>query len=216
MVSARRTPVPGDRLGPSKGERQRRAILDAISALLADHTVAELSVGTIAEAAGLRRSGFYFYFDSKETAIAVAVGEAWEDLDELHHLFEGDPAGGSTLAQVRNAVQAAADVWCRYEHLLIAIVAAKQTRGTLAGLWDESSVAITKRMLAHIESEIEAGRARPVSPDLPGLIAIILEMITTSFYRARLQKDGPEAMGQLVDTLASVMVATLWGEAPDR
>ena len=41
----------GDRRTPSKGERQRRAILDSLG---------ELTVGEIAAAAGVRRSGYYF------------------------------------------------------------------------------------------------------------------------------------------------------------
>src|SRR5258708_27448240 len=49
----------------SRGDRQRDAIVSAVRELLQERSFADLSVSTISERAGVARSGFYFYFDSK-------------------------------------------------------------------------------------------------------------------------------------------------------
>ena len=52
-----------------RGYRQRQAILAAVRELLEEKPFAELSVRTISNRAGVARSGFYFYFDSKYSVL---------------------------------------------------------------------------------------------------------------------------------------------------
>ena len=54
----------------SRGDKQRQAILQAVRELLEETPFAELSVCTISDRAGVARSGFYFYFDSKYSVLA--------------------------------------------------------------------------------------------------------------------------------------------------
>jgi AcrR family transcriptional regulator len=49
----------------SRGDRQREAIIVAVRELLQTCSIADLAVSAISERAGVARSGFYFYFDSK-------------------------------------------------------------------------------------------------------------------------------------------------------
>ena len=65
----------------SRGDRQREAIVAAVRELLQERSFADLSVSTISERAGVARSGFYFYFDSKYAVLAVIVADASELLD---------------------------------------------------------------------------------------------------------------------------------------
>ena len=58
----------------SRGDRQRDAIVAAVRELLQERSFADLSVSTISERAGVARSGFYFYFDSKYAVLAVIAG----------------------------------------------------------------------------------------------------------------------------------------------
>ena len=58
-------PVPRRR-----GDRQRQAIVQAVRELLEERPFAQLSVSTISDRAGVARSGFYFYFDSKYAVLA--------------------------------------------------------------------------------------------------------------------------------------------------
>ena len=52
-----------------------------------ERSFADLSVSTISERAGVARSGFYFYFDSKYAVLAVILADAMEELDKLTHDF---------------------------------------------------------------------------------------------------------------------------------
>jgi AcrR family transcriptional regulator len=69
----------------SRGDRQRDAIVTAVRELLQERSFADLSVSTISERAGIARSGFYFYFDSKYAVLAVILADAGELLDQLTH-----------------------------------------------------------------------------------------------------------------------------------
>ena len=48
----------------------------------------------ISERAGVARSGFYFYFDSKYAVLAVIVADAMAELDKLTHDFAPREAAG--------------------------------------------------------------------------------------------------------------------------
>lgn len=75
--------LAGDRhKRPSKGERQRQAIVDALAALVTEVPINELTVGQIAERAGCSRQVFYIYFDNKYSVLAAALAEATRELDE--------------------------------------------------------------------------------------------------------------------------------------
>ena len=83
-----------------RGDKQRQAILQAVRELLEERPFAELSVSTISMRAGVARSGFYFYFDSKYAVLAQILAEAAEELEELHAVFRSRGsrrvAGGSS------------------------------------------------------------------------------------------------------------------------
>jgi len=88
-------PIPARR---SRGDRQREAIVTAVRELLEERSFADLSVSTISERAGVARSGFYFYFDSKYAVLAVILAEAGELLDKItHHFAPREP--GETPSQ---------------------------------------------------------------------------------------------------------------------
>src|SRR5687768_11314508 len=69
VVMRRSTAMSAESAAPearrSRGDRQRDAIVTAVRELLQERSFADLSVSTISERAGVARSGFYFYFDSK-------------------------------------------------------------------------------------------------------------------------------------------------------
>ncbi len=57
--------------------------MQAVRELLQEKPFAELSVSSISDRAGVARSGFYFYFDSKYAVLAHILGEVAEELEEL-------------------------------------------------------------------------------------------------------------------------------------
>jgi len=79
--------VPSQHVRRSRGDRQREAIVTAVRELLEHHSFGDLSVSTISERAGVARSGFYFYFDSKYDVLAYIFRDALAELDDLTHDF---------------------------------------------------------------------------------------------------------------------------------
>ena len=71
------TPAPtGERRRRSDGERSRRAILDASARLATVEGIDGLSIGRLAEAIGMSKSGLYAHFGSKEELQLATIDTA--------------------------------------------------------------------------------------------------------------------------------------------
>ena len=81
---AARIRAAGDSSQPGRPAARRHRVR---SGSCSSASFADLSVSTISERAGVARSGFYFYFDSKYAVLAVILADAMEELDKLTHDF---------------------------------------------------------------------------------------------------------------------------------
>src|ERR1700676_2314809 len=111
----------------SRGDRQRDAIVSAVRELLQERSFADLSVSTISERAGVARSGFYFYFDSKYAVLAVILADAGELLDKLTHDFAPRDAGQTPAAFAKRMVGSAAAVFASNDPVMRACTIAQNT-----------------------------------------------------------------------------------------
>ncbi len=112
----------------SRGDRQRDAIVTAVRELLQERSFADLSVSTISERAGVARSGFYFYFDSKYAVLAVILADAGELLDELTHHFAPREPGETPAAFAKRMVGSAVAVYANDDPVMAACAAARNHR----------------------------------------------------------------------------------------
>src|ERR1700752_3349816 len=135
MTSART--VSGDRRPPSKGDRQRGRIIDAVAELLADVPFADLSVARIAQLAGVTRSAFYFYFESKYAVVSAALEQVWAEFDAATvELAENDVGEAPRTFNERMIGAAIQVVWQRNGPLRRACQQGRQSDPQLRGLWD--------------------------------------------------------------------------------
>src|SRR5215475_8012144 len=111
----------------SRGDRQREAIVTAVRELLQERSFADLPVSTISERAGVARSGFYFYFDSKYAVLAVILADADDLLDSLTHHFAPREPGETPAAFANRMVGRAAAVWANDNPVLKACDVARHT-----------------------------------------------------------------------------------------
>ena len=65
---------------PSHRDEVRQSMRDAVLGLLAEKPFKDLKIDEIASAAGLTRTGFYFYFKNKSEVLVVVVEELAADL----------------------------------------------------------------------------------------------------------------------------------------
>ena len=200
----------GDRRVPSKGERQRRAILDCLPGLLATRPIGELTVAEIAAAAGVRRSGFYFYFESKFTALAVITSEIWSDfMDRARFHVRGEDESPAEF--IGRTTDVALEMWHTHEGVLMASVQAIPLDQQLAELWRDWNLRLTDIMAQQVLRDQEQGLAHPVSPDVPALISMLLEMSMHVFYMDRLEHRDEQQTRQARGLLQSIWVASAWG-----
>ncbi len=200
----------GDRRMPSKGERQRRAILDALPRLLATRPIGDLTVGEIAAEAGVRRSGFYFYFDSKYSALAVITSEIWSQLmDKARDFTRFDD---ETVADFLTRTQRiTVDLWHAHDSVLVASIQAIPLDEHLARLWKSWNERLASILVGQVLKDRDAGVAHPVGSDVPALISTLLQMTMHMFYENRRNGCTKAETAQMLDTVRAIWLASAWG-----
>jgi len=96
-IGRRRNPI---RPQP-RGEQRRRQLLAALSSQLERQPLAEVSIAAVADASGLARSAFYFYFSSKNEAVTYLLSDIFdEQIAAVSATInsEGDPRDTLALA----------------------------------------------------------------------------------------------------------------------
>lgn len=172
------SPTSGSRaLTTNRGDHARAAILTALRALLERDPISEISVQAITRQAGVTRTAFYFYFDSKYSALAELlhgrITAAMLDRSfALRRNGESTPALiARVITGIRAALAAEDPVWasCRasagYEPEIAEIVA-------------DVEDAITRRIVAIVAAEVSQG-AQPISADLSALVRVLTTATVT-------------------------------------
>jgi AcrR family transcriptional regulator len=192
----------------SRGDRQRDAIVAAVRELLHERSFADLSVSTISERAGVARSGFYFYFDSKYAVLAVILADASELLDSLTHHFAPREPGETPAAFAKRMVGSAAAVYANDDPVLTACAVARNTDAQIREMMDDFYDGIIDKLIALLEQDSEA---RPISDDLPALVRTLAATTTMTLTQdsAFVGRDGDAE--RAIDALEKLWVAGIWG-----
>ena len=90
----------------TKGERTRDAILDTAAALATQEGLATLSIGRLAEARGMSKSGLFAHFGSKEELQLATV-------DHAAAMFVAE-----VIAPAREAPRGLPRVWALCDHMI--------------------------------------------------------------------------------------------------
>jgi TetR/AcrR family transcriptional regulator, ethionamide resistance regulator len=202
------------RRGPTKGQRREQAIVDAVGQLARERPIAELSVEQIAAAAGISRSAFYFYFESKYAALAAALAGVFEEINVATADF-GEDVGDAPEAYLLRAFTDVAALWRKHEHLLIGMVDAAGGDPLAREVW----FAYMDRHVDRLEARILAGRATGEiaagPPEARELAAALLWMNERLFYLDRVRRAKPRQTAATVTALVGVWLAALQGgQAP--
>jgi AcrR family transcriptional regulator len=200
--SARRRP-------PRKGDLTEQRLLDEAEALMADRPLSSIGIDEIAQAAGLSRSSFYFYFASRE-ALLRALGERAQDevfasANAWLNRTDEPPAQAIARALAENLA-----MWRRHGPVLRALHDARNTDEQT----DAVRLAIARRFVdataAQIEREREAGLAPPAPPDARRLAVILTGMNDRAFYDASRRPPYRRRDQDLVQALTTVWLRTVY------
>ncbi|MGE5696103.1 MAG: TetR/AcrR family transcriptional regulator [Candidatus Sericytochromatia bacterium] len=195
----------------TRGDRQREAIVAAVRELLQEQAFADLSVSAISEQAGIARSGFYFYFDSKYDVLAAILTEATHELEELTHYFAPRGADETPAAFAERMVGSAVAVFAHNDPIMTACNDARNTDAKIRDILDRQIDSIVDQIIGIVEREITAGTARPISDDIPALVRTLCAT-TALMLSGDITYLGPGRDVQRgVRVLEKLWLAALWG-----
>jgi AcrR family transcriptional regulator len=192
----------------TRGDRQRDAIVTAVRDLLQERSFADLSVSTISERAGVARSGFYFYFDSKYAVLAVILADASDLLDDLTHHFAPREPGETPASFAKRMVGSAATVYANDDPVLSACAVARNTDAQIREMMDDFYDGIIDKIVTLVEQDSDA---RPISEDLPALVRTLAATTTMTLTHDSAFVGRGNDPERAVDALERLWVAALWG-----
>ena len=140
----------GESVPRRRGDRQRHAIVTAVRQLLQETPFADLSVSTISDRAGVARSGFYFYFDSKYSVLAQILAEATQELEELTHFFAARGKDESPAAFAKRMVGSAVVVFSHNDPVMSACNIARNADAEIRKILDDQIDTIINQIVANI------------------------------------------------------------------
>ncbi|MBV9088830.1 MAG: TetR/AcrR family transcriptional regulator [Mycobacteriaceae bacterium] len=192
----------------TRGDRQREAIVAAVRDLLEEHSFADLSVSTISERAGVARSGFYFYFDSKYAVLAVILADFLTQLDQLTHDFAPRSADESPAVFAKRMVGSAAAVFASNHPVMRACTVAQNTDAQIREMMNDVEDTVIDKIVGVVEQD---SGARPISVDLRALVRTLtattaLTLAGDSGFVGR-GKDPARA----VEVVEKLWLTALWG-----
>lgn len=116
------------------GTGRRAALLAALEDELERRALADVSLSAVARRAGLARSTFYFYFESKNAAVVELLSGVYDDLIALGaDLIEGVGAPREALAV---AIGHAVATWRRHRPLFCALLDAARVDPKVREVWE--------------------------------------------------------------------------------
>lgn len=187
--------------------------MQAVRDLLQERPFAELSVSTISTRAGVARSGFYFYFDSKYSVLAQILADAAEELEELTQYFAPRQPGESPEQFAERMVGSAAAVYGNNDPVMMACNAARQTDVEIRNILERQFDVVLSQVVGIVEAEIEAGTAAPISDDIPTLVRTLAGATALTLGGDPILVGPDSDLDRRVRVLEQLWLSALWGGA---
>jgi AcrR family transcriptional regulator len=194
----------------SRGDRQRDAIVGAVRELLQTKSFADLSVSMISERAGVARSGFYFYFDSKYAVLAVIVADAMAELDKLTHDFAPREPGETPPEFAKRMVGSAAAVFASNDPFMQACMLAQNSDAQIREIMNDFEDTVIDKIVGLVRQD---SGARPITDDLPALVRMLTSMTAMTLSHDTGFVGRNTDPSRAVDVVERLWLNALWGGA---
>lgn len=189
--------APVRRRGPSKGDRKQEALLETAEKLLAVKPLAEIGIEELARGAGISRSSFYFYFESRQAMLLALLARASDNLINQVECWLEPQA--DTRNTVRQSIELAVKMWDEHGAVLLAAQnpdAPAEAREFMADL--------DGRLIAATEDMIERSRATGAAPAGPPSARSLATMLVGMTEHVISHNAGELGQAELVDTLTVI------------
>jgi AcrR family transcriptional regulator len=197
------------RRAPTKGDQREQSLIDAARVVFRDKSISQVTIDELAGAAGIARSGFYFYFESKQALLAVLVDQRLAEADlEMAEWLASDGLDRGALRRGLAGGLARWKVdgrWLR--EAFVTPDPGPEVMHVRDRLVDVGCTMFSKR----IERDARAGRAVAGPPDLIAKLALHLRSITFADVYA---DPGAHDEDELLDTLTDAILRLVYGANP--
>jgi AcrR family transcriptional regulator len=202
-------PAIKSRRAPTKGDQREQALIDAARDVFRTRSISQVTIDDLAGAAGIARSGFYFYFESKQALLAALVDQRLAEADlEMAEWLASDGLDRGALRRGLAAGLARWKVdgrWLR--EAFITPDPGPEVMHVRDRLVGEGCTLFSTR----IERDVRAGRTVSGPPDLIAKMALHLRSITFADVYAN---PGAYDEDELLDTLTDAILRLVYGTTP--
>ena len=192
-----------------KGDLTEQRLLHEAEALLADRPLSSIAIDEIAQAAGISRSSFYFYFASREALLRTLGERAQEEVFASAERWLNRTAEPPAEAVARSIADNLA-LWHRHGPVLRALYDVRNNDDETKAAWRAIAHRFVDATAAQIERERAAGLALPAPPDARLLAAILAGMNERAFYEASRRPASGQRDSELVQALTTVWLRTVY------
>ncbi|MFG1923084.1 TetR/AcrR family transcriptional regulator [Cryptosporangium sp. NPDC048952] len=197
------------RRAPTKGDQREQALIDAARTVFRDKPISQVTIDELAGAAGIARSGFYFYFESKQALLAALVDQRIAEADlEMAEWLAADGLGRDEL---RRGLAAGLARWKTdgrwLREAFVTPDPGPEVMHVRDRLVDEGCTLFSKR----ITRDAEAGRTVSGPPDLIAKMAVHLRSV---MFADVYGNPGAYDEDELLDTLADAVLRLVYGTTP--
>ena len=189
---------------PSRGDLREQAILEGARVLLESRPLSQVTTDELAGAAGLSRSSFYFYFDSKQAVLAALLEELSDELRA-----ENGPwldAAGPAEEALRQATAHSVALW-RTSGGLLRQAWRCDTGDALLTSWREG---VVERGVARTAAKVERDREAGLAPAGPSA-AVLARGLHAMRNELLAERRPAEDDAGLVDDLVAMTLRLLYG-----
>ncbi|GIF20941.1 AcrR family transcriptional regulator [Actinoplanes tereljensis] len=202
-------PAIGSRRAPTKGDQREQALLDAARVVLREKSIGQVTIDELAGAAGIARSGFYFYFESKQALLAALCDKAIGQTDvDMGDWLASD---GLDRAALREGLMLSLKRWKVEGRWLREFFLAPDPGPEVLEMRDRLVTNGCTMFRNRIERDARAGRTVHGSPALLATMAIHLRLTT---FADAFANPNAYAEDELVDTLTDAILRLVYGITP--
>ncbi|MGH3674619.1 MAG: TetR/AcrR family transcriptional regulator [Mycobacterium sp.] len=211
MTTASQARTRGRRAVRPSGDERELAILETARRLLAERSIAEISVDDLAKGAGLSRPTFYFYFPSKDAVLFALFEQVITEADAAFERHaENVPA--DRYQAWRTGINVFFETFVRHRGVTRAAHEVRASNPDVRALLARFMTKWIDSTAATIEAERAQGAAPTTLParDLATALNLMNERALFTSFTEEQPSIAPQ---QLLDTLVHIWVTSIYGEA---
>jgi len=202
-------PATGSRRAPTKGDQRESALLDAARVVFREKSISQVTIDELAGAAGIARSGFYFYFESKQALLAALVDQVVGQVDaEMSEWLGSD---GLDRGALRRGLRRSLARWMVDGRWLREAFIAPDPGPDMLQVRDRLFANGCTLFRARIERDLRAGLTVGGPPELVATMVLNLRNMT---FADAFAKPGQYSDDELLDTLTDAILRLVYGTTP--